>query len=69
MGAFRREDLDLESTGELLLKISLANIIREDPNIDTDRLINHLYEFYYRPKAINHKYLTRVRYKKTHFSY
>ena len=46
MGAFGREDLDLESTGELLLKISLANIIQENPNIDTDRLINHFYEFF-----------------------
>ena len=69
MGTFGREDLDLESTGELLLKISLANIIREDPNIETDRFINHLNEFFYRSQAINQEYLTRVRYKKTHFSY
>ena len=67
MGAFGREDLDLESTWELLLKISLANIIKEDPNIDTDRFINHLYEFYYRSQAINQEYLTRVRNKKPIF--
>ena len=31
MGTFGREDLDLESTRELFLKISLANIINETP--------------------------------------
>ena len=67
MGTFGRGDLDLKSTGELLLKISLANIIREDPNIETDRFINHLNEFYYRSQAINQEYVTRVRYKKTIF--
>ena len=67
MGAFGREDLDLESTGELLLKISLENIIQENPNIDTDRFINHLHEFYYRSQAINSEYLTRVRNKKPIF--
>ena len=67
IGTFGREDLDLQSTRELLLKISLANIIREDPNIETDRFINHLNEFYYRSQAINQEYLTRVRYKKNLF--
>ena len=53
MGNFGREDLDLESTGEMLLKISLTNIISKDPNIETDRLINYLNEFYYRSQSIN----------------
>ena len=67
MGTLGIEHLDLEATGELLLKISLANIIKENPNIDTDRFINHLYEFYYRSQAINQEYLTRVRNKKPIF--
>ena len=68
MGTFGREDLDLESTGEMLLKISLTNIISKDPNIETDRFINYLNEFYYRSQSINQEYLTRVRYKENHFS-
>ena len=57
------EHLDLEATSELLVKISLAGIIKDNPNIDADRFINHLYEFYYRSQAINQEFLTRVRNK------
>ena len=67
MGTFGREDLDLESTGEMLLKVSLTNIISKDPNIETDRFINYLNEFYYRSQSINQEYLNRVRYKKPIF--
>ena len=67
MGTFGREDLDLESTGEMLLKISLTNIISKDPNIETDRFINYLNQFYYRSQSINSEYLTRVRYKSPFF--
>ena len=42
---------------QLLLKISLAGIIKDYPNIDADRLINHLYEFYYRSQAVNQEFL------------
>ena len=51
----------------MLLKISLAGIIKNDPNIDADRLMNHLYEFYYGSQAVNQKFLTRVRNKKPIF--
>ena len=67
MGTFGREDLDLESTGEMLLKVSLTNIISKDPNIDTDRFINYLNEFYYRSQSINQEYLNRIKYKKLIF--
>ena len=46
IGTFGMEDLDLESTGEMILKITLTNIISKNPNIETDRLINYLNEFY-----------------------
>ena len=45
MGIPGMEHLDLEATSELLLKISLAGIIKDNLNIDADRFINHLYEF------------------------
>ena len=64
MGTFGMEDLDLESTGEMILKITLTNIISKNPNIETDRLINYLNEFYYRSQSINQEYLNRIRYKK-----
>ena len=67
MGTFGREDLDLESTGEMLLKVALTNIISKDPKIETDRLINYLNEFYYRSQSINQEYLNRVRYKNPFF--
>ena len=53
MGPLGFEHLDIETTGEMLLKISLAGIIKDDPNIDVDRLINHLNGFY-----IDHRQLT-----------
>ena len=53
MGTFGMEDLDLESTGEMILKITLTNMISKNPYIETDRLINYLDEFYYRSQAIN----------------
>ena len=58
------EDLDFESTGEMILKITLTNMISKNPYIETDRLINYLNEFYYRSQAINQEYLNRIRYKK-----
>ena len=63
MGTLGIEHLDLEATREILLKISLAGIIKDNPNIDADRFINHLYEFYYRPQVVNQEFLTRVRNK------
>ena len=68
LGTFGMEDLDLESTGEMILKITLTSMISRNPNIDTDRLINYLDEFCYRSRAINQEFLNRVRYKKKHFS-
>ena len=67
MGSLGIEHLNIEAAGEMILKISLAGIIKDDPNIDADRLMNHLYEFYYRSQAINQEYLTRVRNKKPIF--
>ena len=67
MGPLGFEHLDIEATGEMLLKISLAGIIKDDPNIDVDRLINHLYGFYYRSQEVNQEFLTRVRNKKPIF--
>ena len=61
------EDLDLESTGEMILKITLTSMISRNPNIDTYRLINYLDEFCYRSRAINQEFLNRVRYKKPIF--
>ena len=51
----------------MLLKISLTNIISKDPNIETDRFINYLNEFYYRSQSINQEYLNRIKYKKPIF--
>ena len=67
MGTPGLDHLDLEATSELFLKISLAGIIKDNPNIDADRFINHLYEFYYRSQAVNQEFLTRVRNKKPIF--
>ena len=67
LGTFGMEDLDLESTGEMILKITLTNMISKNPYIETDRLINYLNEFCYRSQAINQEYLNRIRYKKTIF--
>ena len=67
MGALGIEHLDIEATGELLLKMSLAGIIKDNPNIDADKLNNHLYEFYYRSQSVNQEFLTRVRNKKPIF--
>lgn len=36
MGTFGMEDLDLESTGEMILKITLTNMISKNPYIETD---------------------------------
>ena len=68
MGPLGFEHLDIEATGEMLLKISLAGIIKDDPNIDVDRLINHLYRFYYRSQAVNQEFLSWVRNKKPIFT-
>ena len=54
---------DLESTEEMLPKVALTNIISKDPNIETDRFINYLNEFYYRSQSINQEYLNRIKYK------
>ena len=67
LGTFGMEDLDLESTGEMILKITLTSMISRNPNIDTDRLINYLDEFCYRSRAINQEFLNRVRYKNPFF--
>ena len=48
MGPLELAHLDIEATYEMLLKISLSGIIKDDPNIDVERLINHFYGFYYR---------------------
>ena len=45
----------------------LEGLIRDNPNIDVDRFINHLYAFCYRSEAINQEFLTRVRNKKSIF--
>ena len=58
---------DLESTEEMLPKVALTNIISKDPNIETDRFINYLNEFYYRSQSINQEYLNRIKYKKPIF--
>ena len=49
-------------------EISLAGIIKDDPNIEIDRLINHLNEFLFSSTAVNHEFLTQVRTKKGVFS-
>merc|ERR1712082_598438 len=67
LGAFGMEDLDLEATGEMILKVTLTSTISKNPGIETDRLINYLDEFTYRSRAINQEFLNRVRYKKTIF--
>ena len=59
--------MDLESTGEMILKITLTSMISKNPYIETDRLINYLNEFYYRSQAINQEYLNRIRYEKPIF--
>ena len=61
------EDLDLEATGEMILKITLTSMISKNQNIETDRLINYLNEFYYRSQSINQEFLNRVRYRKPIF--
>ena len=67
MGSLGVEHLDIEATGEMLLKISLAGIIKDDPNIEVERLINHLNWFLYRSRAVNQKILTRAGNEKTYF--
>ena len=54
MGPLEFAHLDIKATSEMLLKISLAGIIKEDPNIEVDRLINYLNGFY-----TDHRQLTK----------
>ena len=61
------EDLDLEATGEMILKVTLTSTISKNPGIETDRLITYLDMFTYRSRAINQEFLNRVRYKRPIF--
>merc|ERR1711867_134962 len=67
LGAFGVEDLDLEATGEMILKVTLTSTMSKNPGIETDRLITYLDMFTYRSRAINQEFLNRIRCKKPIF--
>ena len=53
IGPLGLTNLDVESTSEMLMKMSISGLIKTDPNIDLERLINHLNGFTYRSHAVN----------------
>ena len=58
IGPLGLTNLDVESTSEMLMKMSISGLIKTNPNIDLERLINHLNGFTYRSCAVNPEFLT-----------